>query len=126
VSRATFVALVAVSSSISLIAEHRRLRRATAASRDPLAYAWGTPISAAAPDQYVPDPARFLQAPYGCPLRCDGVPKVGNGGATQGIEGHMTRVLERTARLSYAFVMMNYAAVAGLISLIRRDPLWRS
>jgi hypothetical protein len=51
---------------------------------------------------------------------------VGNGAATQGIGGHMARVLERAARLSYAFVVMNYAAVAGLISLVRRDPLWRS
>jgi hypothetical protein len=37
----------------------------------------------------------------------------------------MARVLERAARLAYAFVVMNYAAIAGLISLIRRHPLWR-
>ena len=38
----------------------------------------------------------------------------------------MARVLERAARVSYAFVVMNIAAVAGLISLVRRDSLWRS
>jgi hypothetical protein len=38
----------------------------------------------------------------------------------------MVRVLQRAARVAYAFVVMNYAAVAGLISsLVRRDPLWR-
>ena len=37
----------------------------------------------------------------------------------------MVRILERAARVAYAFVAMNYAAVAGLISFIRRDPLWR-
>jgi hypothetical protein len=39
---------------------------------------------------------------------------------------HMARALKRAARVSYAFVAMNYAAVAGLISFVRRDPLWRS
>ena len=37
----------------------------------------------------------------------------------------MARVVERIARVSYAFVVMNYAAVAGLFSLVRRDALWR-
>jgi len=37
----------------------------------------------------------------------------------------MVRVVEKVARVSYAFVVMNYAAVAGLFSLVRRDPLWR-
>jgi hypothetical protein len=37
----------------------------------------------------------------------------------------MAKVLKRAARVSYAFVVMNYAAVAGLVSLVRRDPLWR-
>jgi hypothetical protein len=37
----------------------------------------------------------------------------------------MARVVERVARVSYAFVVMNFAAVAGLFSLVRRDPLWR-
>ena len=59
------------------------------------------------------------------PLGCDRVPKVGNGRASQGIGVHMVRVLQRAARVAYAFVVMNYAAVAGLISLVRRDPLWR-
>jgi len=38
---------------------------------------------------------------------------------------YMGKVLERLARVSYTFVVMNYAAVAGLFSLVRRDPLWR-
>ena len=59
------------------------------------------------------------------PFRADGVPKVGNGGGTEGIGDHMARVLERAARVSYAFVVMNYAAVAGLISFLRRDSIWR-
>jgi hypothetical protein len=37
----------------------------------------------------------------------------------------MARVVERVARVSYAFVVMNYAAVAGLFSLVRRDSIWR-
>jgi hypothetical protein len=37
----------------------------------------------------------------------------------------MARLVERVARVSYAFVVMNYAVVAGLFSLVRRDPLWR-
>ena len=50
---------------------------------------------------------------------------MGNGGGTEGIGDHMARVLERAARVSYAFVVMNYAAVAGLISFVRRDSIWR-
>jgi hypothetical protein len=37
----------------------------------------------------------------------------------------MGRMVERAARVSYTFVVMNYAAIAGLFSLVRRDPLWR-
>lgn len=37
----------------------------------------------------------------------------------------MARVVEQFARVSYAFVVMNYAAVAGLFSLVRRDQTWR-
>jgi hypothetical protein len=38
----------------------------------------------------------------------------------------MGKILERLARVSYTFVVMNYAAVAGLFSLVRRDPsIWR-
>jgi hypothetical protein len=37
----------------------------------------------------------------------------------------MARVVKTVARVSYAFVVMNYAAVAGLFSLVRRHPLWR-
>ncbi|MGH9411927.1 MAG: hypothetical protein ACRD1V_21025, partial [Vicinamibacterales bacterium] len=32
---------------------------------------------------------------------------------------------ERLARLAYAFVMLNYAAVAGLAALRRRREVWR-
>jgi hypothetical protein len=37
----------------------------------------------------------------------------------------MGMVVERVARVSYAFVVMNFAAVAGLFRLVRRDPVWR-
>jgi hypothetical protein len=50
---------------------------------------------------------------------------MGNGRVNKGTGDHMGRVVERISRISYAFVVMNYAAVAGLFSLVRRDPLWR-
>jgi hypothetical protein len=34
------------------------------------------------------------------------------------------RLLERAARLALAFVMMNYAAVAGLLVAVRRRRVW--
>ena len=37
----------------------------------------------------------------------------------------MTLMVRRLARVAYTFVLMNYAAVAGLVSLGRRRPLWR-
>jgi hypothetical protein len=33
--------------------------------------------------------------------------------------------VERAARLAFAFVMMNAAAVAGLVSLLRGREVWR-
>ena len=37
----------------------------------------------------------------------------------------MMRSIDRLARVAFAFVLMNYAAVAGLVSLGRQRPLWR-
>ncbi len=37
----------------------------------------------------------------------------------------MSRLLSRVARFAYTFVMMNYAAVAGLVAVTRRDNVWR-
>jgi hypothetical protein len=37
----------------------------------------------------------------------------------------MTAVLSRLARLAYTFVMMNYAAVAGLFAAARGSRVWR-
>jgi hypothetical protein len=34
-------------------------------------------------------------------------------------------MLNRLARVAFAVVLMNYAAVAGLVSLARQKPLWR-
>jgi hypothetical protein len=35
------------------------------------------------------------------------------------------RLLERAARVALAFVMMNYAAIAGLLVAVRRRRVWR-
>ncbi len=35
------------------------------------------------------------------------------------------RLLERLARVSFTFVMMNYAAVAGLVAAVRGRKVWR-
>jgi hypothetical protein len=35
------------------------------------------------------------------------------------------RLLERAARVALAFVMMNYAAMAGLLVAVRRRRVWR-
>jgi hypothetical protein len=37
----------------------------------------------------------------------------------------MGRTIERAARIAFTFVMMNYAAVAGLIAAARGRPVWR-
>jgi hypothetical protein len=37
----------------------------------------------------------------------------------------MRSLVDRAARVAFAFVMMNYAAVAGLVSLIGRRQVWR-
>ena len=37
----------------------------------------------------------------------------------------MRDVVDRAARLAFAFVMMNFAAVAGLVRLLRRGQVWR-
>jgi len=37
----------------------------------------------------------------------------------------MINLLNRVARVAYAFVLMNYAAVAALLSLSRQRALWR-
>jgi hypothetical protein len=37
----------------------------------------------------------------------------------------MTRTLDRLARIAFAFVLLNYAAVAGLVSLGFKRPVWR-
>ena len=37
----------------------------------------------------------------------------------------MARVLDRAARVAFAFVVMNYAAVAGLVAAVRRRRVWR-
>jgi hypothetical protein len=33
--------------------------------------------------------------------------------------------VRRLARVAYAFVMMNYAAIAGLIAISRRREVWK-
>lgn len=35
------------------------------------------------------------------------------------------RWVHRVARIAFAFVLMNYAAAAGPVSLWRRRPTWR-
>jgi hypothetical protein len=37
----------------------------------------------------------------------------------------MIRFINRLARVAFAFVLMNYAAVAGPVSLWRSRPHWR-
>lgn len=37
----------------------------------------------------------------------------------------MMRAVDRLARVAFAFVLLNYAAVAGPLSLWRHRPLWR-
>ncbi len=35
------------------------------------------------------------------------------------------RLIDRLARVAFTFVMMNYAAVAGLVSALRGRKVWR-
>jgi len=37
----------------------------------------------------------------------------------------MRRVIERLSRVAFTFALMNYAAVAGLVAVIRRRRVWR-
>jgi hypothetical protein len=37
----------------------------------------------------------------------------------------MSKTIDRLARVAFAFVLLNYAAVAGLVSLGLKRPLWR-
>jgi hypothetical protein len=37
----------------------------------------------------------------------------------------MTDRVRRFARVAYAFVMMNYAALAGLVAICRGRAVWR-
>lgn len=37
----------------------------------------------------------------------------------------MMHTIDRLARVAFAFVLLNYAAVAGLVTLGLRRPLWR-
>jgi hypothetical protein len=37
----------------------------------------------------------------------------------------MTELIQRLARVSYTFVMMNVAAVSGLVALGRGRQVWR-
>jgi hypothetical protein len=37
----------------------------------------------------------------------------------------MTRAIRRLSRLAFTFVMMNYAAVAGLFALRRGRQVWK-
>jgi hypothetical protein len=37
----------------------------------------------------------------------------------------MRSAVDRAARLAFAFVLLNAAAVAGLVSFLRRREVWR-
>ena len=37
----------------------------------------------------------------------------------------MSHTLPRLAKVSYTFVLMNYAAVAGLVAALTRRRVWR-
>lgn len=37
----------------------------------------------------------------------------------------MITIIQRLARVAFTFVLLNYAAVAGLLALGRKQPLWR-
>lgn len=37
----------------------------------------------------------------------------------------MPRIVDKAARVAFTFVMMNYAAVAGLVMALRGRQVWR-
>jgi hypothetical protein len=37
----------------------------------------------------------------------------------------MINTVDRVARIAFAFVLLNYAAVAGLFALSLKRPVWR-
>ena len=37
----------------------------------------------------------------------------------------MRRLIDRLSRVAFTFAMMNYAAVAGLVVLVRGRKVWR-
>ena len=37
----------------------------------------------------------------------------------------MINTVDRVARIAFAFVLLNYAAVAGLVALGSKRPIWR-
>ena len=37
----------------------------------------------------------------------------------------MRRLIDRAARVAFAFALMNYAAVAGLVMLVAGRRMWR-
>jgi hypothetical protein len=37
----------------------------------------------------------------------------------------MIKTVDRVARVAFAFVLLNYAAVAGLVVLGLKRPIWR-
>ena len=39
--------------------------------------------------------------------------------------GRAVTVVSKVARVAYTFVMMNYAAVAGLVAATRARKIWR-
>ena len=39
--------------------------------------------------------------------------------------GACTGIVDRAARIAFAFVIMNYAAVAGLLAFALRRKVWR-
>jgi len=37
----------------------------------------------------------------------------------------MRRLIDRASKVAFTFTMMNYAAIAGLITLLRGRQVWR-
>ena len=37
----------------------------------------------------------------------------------------MRKWIDRASKVAFTFAMMNYAAVAGLVELVRRRQVWR-
>ena len=40
-------------------------------------------------------------------------------------QGGTMKTLRRVARVAYTFVMMNVAAITGLIAIVRRQDVWK-